>query len=68
MPAPTAVRTQASNLLNMLWDAIEDGSAFDTEWAHQSVLLTVLGRPVVLQITVTGERATPYITLMVKRL
>ena len=68
MAAPTAVRTQASNLLNMLWDAIEDGSAFERAWGHDSVVVEIAGRPVVLSVDVSGTRAQPYLVIQVKRL
>jgi len=68
MPAPTAVRTQAANLLNMLWDAIDDGSAFDRAWGHDSVVVEIAGRQIVLSVDVRGTRVQPYIMILVKRL
>lgn len=69
MAAPTTVRTQAGNLLNLLWDAFDAGTAFDRDWEHDAVEVSVSGRRVLLH-----PRAERYadgrivITLIVKRL
>ena len=67
MPAPTAVRTQAGNLLDALWDAIASGTVFDEDWGHRTVVVAVTGRDAIVSVDVAGSRADPYIRILIKR-
>jgi hypothetical protein len=68
MPAPTAVRTQAGALLDILWDAVVAGTAFDEVWTHRVALVAVTGPDVIVQVDVSGSRLQPYIVLTIKRM
>jgi|MudIll2142460700_1097286.scaffolds.fasta_scaffold04945_6 hypothetical protein len=68
MPAPTTLRTSVGNLLNTLWDAVEAGTAFDTEWAHSSIFLAAGGRNLVLQIGIDLSNGQPVMVIRIKRL
>jgi hypothetical protein len=67
MAAPTAVKTRAAALLDLLWDAAVAGTMYDIAWEHEAREFNISGRRVILNISLGGNPGYPIFYLIVKR-
>lgn len=69
MPLTTTVKNQIAARLDTLFDAIEAGTAFETQdWLHDSRVFAVGERHYCVQMAPEGDVKNPSVVLRVKRI
>jgi len=69
MPVPNVIANPVGQLFNLAWDALQAGTLFEQNFAHDSVKVTFAGKTYIAQIDFAGTKATyPIIVIKLKQL
>lgn len=69
MPLTTTVKNEIAARLDALFDAIEAGTAFDTQdWLHDSRVFTAGTRRYCVQMAPEGDAKNPSVVMRIKRM